>query len=42
MATFMRARGWEPGDRIATLARTVRGGLIAELAHPTHGMAGGA
>lgn len=31
MATFLRARGWEPGDRIATLARNSAWWMIAEL-----------
>ena len=31
IATFLRARGWEPGSRIATLARNSAWWIIAEL-----------
>ena len=31
MATFLRSRGWEPGSRIATLARNSAWWIIAEL-----------
>ena len=31
IATFLRARGWEPGSRIATLARNSAWWMIAEL-----------
>jgi long-chain acyl-CoA synthetase len=31
IATFLRARGWEPGTRIATLARNSAWWMIAEL-----------
>jgi long-chain acyl-CoA synthetase len=32
IATFLRARGWEPGARVATLARNSAWWMIAELA----------
>jgi long-chain acyl-CoA synthetase len=32
IATFLRARGWEPGARVATLARNSSWWMIAELA----------
>ncbi|MFL6428675.1 MAG: AMP-binding protein, partial [Acidobacteriaceae bacterium] len=31
VAAFLRARGWEPGSRIATLARNSAWWMIAEL-----------